>query len=70
MRFWFPSVFAQFPDFCTFCANYNLSFIINGGWISIVSVDGVAAGIVLIAFSTRSKIKDAKRGINYEQLRG
>lgn len=69
MRVLFPSIYGSNQQFLTFCADFNLTFIILGVVISIISIQVFSAGIILLAFSTGSKIKDANRGVEYDELR-
>ena len=69
MRVLFPSSFPQYAEFLLFSNDYNVLFIVYGVSISFLAMQVFAAGLILLAFSTGSKIKDANRGIEYDKLR-
>lgn len=64
----FASIYAENAAFSEFMDAYGnvMIFSFLGAGIAMMAV--FAAGIVFLALSTRSKIKDANRGIDYEEL--
>lgn len=64
----FSSVYVDFADFSKFMTengqNTAIGFLI-AGFVALLYFSG---GIVFLAFSTRSRIKDANRGIDYQQM--
>ena len=63
-----PNIYAGNPAFLDFWAEHWEAFVIAMSIAASIFVMFFAAGIVFIAFSTRSKIRDANRGIDYRQL--
>ena len=64
----FASIYAENAAFSEFMDAYGnvMIFSFLGAGVAMMAV--FAAGIVFLALSTRSKIKDANRGIDYEDL--
>ena len=64
----FASIYAGNAAFSEFMDAYGnvMIFSFLGAGVAMMAV--FAAGIVFLALSTRSKIKDANRGIDYEEL--
>ena len=62
------SIYAGNADFSEFMNAYGnvMIFSFLGAGVGMMAV--FALGIVFLALSTRSKIKDANRGIDYEEL--
>ena len=68
MKFWFSSIFAQNEPLSTELVQNGDKLINAGLTVGIAFLLLFAAGIVFLAFSTRSKIKDANRGVEYDRL--
>lgn len=68
MKFSFSSIFAQNEQLSAELVQNGDKLIIAGLTDGITFLFLFAAGIVFLAFSTRSKIRDANRGVEYERL--
>ena len=62
------SVYPGNPEFTAFWDKYWIPYVALLVSIAAVMVMIFAAGIVFLALSTRSKIRDANRGIDYQEL--
>jgi|GEM_PF-4887234 len=64
----FASIYAENAAFSEFMDAYGNAMIFSFLGAGVGMMVAFAAGIVFLALSTRSKIKDANRGIDYEDL--
>ena len=68
MKFSFSSIFAQNESLAADLDRHGTDLIVSGLIIGILFLVVFAAGIVFLALSTRSKIKDANRGVRYDRI--